>query len=99
MMVKCFRFEKEFPIQVMASVDISKHSATFALMNFIYPCSLGIQEGLCQLGLKGWVTMLFSVFGGSSDLAHPAFWYDTAVTVFFCVLALRWLELVYRRCE
>lgn len=99
MMIKCFRFEKEFPIQGMASVDVSQHSATFALMSFIYPCSLGIQEGLCQLGLKGWVTMLFAVFGGSDDLTHYMFWLDTAVTVFFCVLALRWLELVYRRCE
>jgi len=71
-----------------------------ALMGIVYPASLGIQEGLCQLGLKGFVNMSAAVSSGDTkDLRHPMFWINVCVTAFFCFLALGWLGYVYRRCE
>lgn len=106
MMVQVVFFERRYPFKTQDPDNSQLMSmpglpvAQRVLMGIVYPASLGIQEGLCQLGLKGFVNMSAAITSGDTkDLRHPMFWINLTVTGFFCFLALGWLGYVYRRCE
>lgn len=69
------------------------------VMSFVYPASLGIDEGIAHLAMKGSMSMLASCSAGDANCEHPALYVFVAFWICCSVATSWWLKVVFERYE
>jgi len=68
-------------------------------MSVVYPASLGLDEGICHLTMKGAISMLSLCGSGEGTCNHWALYAGTFLWVSASVATVWWLKIVFERYE
>ena len=83
-----------------SSVDGEKQGWLHRTMALVYPASLGLDEGVADLLIKGWTAMLTVCTSTGEGCASAALWVSVVVwTVSAFASAFWWMPRVFRRYE
>lgn len=68
-------------------------------MSVVYPASLGMDEGIAHLAMKGSMSMLASCGASDVDCAHPSLYIFVAFWIVCSCATAWWLKVVFERYE